>query len=443
MPSRRIGQAWLYGSRSGGSLIARVGVAVLAAAVFVLGLGAGPARPAHRGQVTLSWTAPAIAQPALSVLIPNFDRAYPNVTVNVTYAATAAIEYELETTELAAGNGADLLTVWPGCGTPISVCELAKGGYLEAMVDKPWTKRSIPLVTSASKYGHGLFVLSPGVSMFGLFTNDSLLKKLGLQVPQTFSQLVAVCEKARADGVVPVLLPAEGSLVIQQLVSDVALTTVYARDPHWLAELKAGKASFDGTPGWHAALQELVEMSNAGCLEPGAAATTMAAADAMFAQGQALMMVNITTNKGLIDAGGPQFSYSQHPFPSASAPGSTVVLLNLSSGPAVNVRSSPENQAAAQEFVDFLARPKQDALYAQTTGGISQYQFLKGQIPPYLSSFAPFFANHEYAINPVQTWWNADVGNALTTYGTGLLTGQESIDDVLNAMDAAWKQGPS
>ena len=25
----------------------------------------------------------------------------------------------------------------------------------------------------------------------------------------------------------------------------------------------------------------------------------------------------------------------------------------------------------------------------------------------------------------------------------GLVTGQETIDDILNAMDAAWKQGPS
>ena len=30
-----------------------------------------------------------------------------------------------------------------------------------------------------------------------------------------------------------------------------------------------------------------------------------------------------------------------------------------------------------------------------------------------------------------------------TTDGLGLITGQTSIDDVLNAMDAAWKQGPS
>jgi hypothetical protein len=32
---------------------------------------------------------------------------------------------------------------------------------------------------------------------------------------------------------------------------------------------------------------------------------------------------------------------------------------------------------------------------------------------------------------------------ALQDNQIGLITGQRSIDDVLNAMDAAWKQGPT
>jgi raffinose/stachyose/melibiose transport system substrate-binding protein len=54
----------------------------------------------------------------------------------------------------------------------------------------------------------------------------------------------------------------------------------------------------------------------------------------------------------------------------------------------------------------------------------------------------PLYRQGRYGINPIETWWNAAVGNALSTYGTGLLTGQTSIDDVLKAMDAAWQLGP-
>jgi hypothetical protein len=60
-----------------------------------------------------------------------------------------------------------------------------------------------------------------------------------------------------------------------------------------------------------------------------------------------------------------------------------------------------------------------------------------------MSAFTPIFNRREYVLNPQQSWWNANVMLALEQDGIGLITGQESIDDVLNAMDAAWKQGPT
>ncbi len=52
-------------------------------------------------------------------------------------------------------------------------------------------------------------------------------------------------------------------------------------------------------------------------------------------------------------------------------------------------------------------------------------------------------ADHDYALVPDLGWWNAGAANALNTDGVGLITGQNTIDAVLNAMDAAWKQGPT
>ena len=82
------------------------------------------------------------SKPGYDVLIANFERVYPNINVNVTYAANDHGSDQLETTELAAGNAPDVLATCPGCGTPISVCTLAKAGHLAPMVKKPWAKRS-------------------------------------------------------------------------------------------------------------------------------------------------------------------------------------------------------------------------------------------------------------------------------------------------------------
>jgi raffinose/stachyose/melibiose transport system substrate-binding protein len=418
--------------------VARVVVAVLAGAVFALGMGASEARPARSDQVTISMLFNTVSEPGWSVLISNFEHAYPNITVNITYLGTTPLE-QVEATELAGGTAPDLLFVTPGCGMPVAVCVLAKAGDLAPMIKAPWAKRSLPLVTSVEKRDGALYAFQPIVTPHGVFTNDGLFAKLGLKVPQTFSQFLAVCKKTQADGTVAMVLPGKSPTTVADMILGLATPLVYAQGTHWTAGLKAGTVSFDGTAGWHQALQEFVDLNNAGCFEPGAAGNT----DPLFAQGKALMVVGVSSHKGDIEAAGAQFSFTFHPFPATTAPGQPQTFLELTPAVGVNAHSSAQNQAAAQTFVNFIARPKQNALYAQLTGGLTQYEFLKDQIPAFVSDFAPIFKDHQYVPAPSLSWWNPDVWAALSTDGIGLITGQETPDSILQAMDAAWNQGPS
>jgi raffinose/stachyose/melibiose transport system substrate-binding protein len=409
----------------------------------LLALCPAAARTAQRAQVTVTFLSYVTLQPSYSAVIQKFEQAHPNVTIDATYMTTVATLYQLETTEIAAGNAPDLLSTYPGCGTPISMCKLAKAGYLAPMLRKAWATSLDPRVLSASKLGSSLFTFEPIVVFDGLLTNDTMLKKHRLKVPQTFSELLTFCRKAKGTGAIPVMLTAQGSNTLQQLIADIALTTVYAKDKKWGRKLRAGEVTFEGTSGWHQALQEIVDMDRAGCFQLGPAATTGPSGDAIFAQGQALTYAMVTSHKGAIDASKPQFAYSQSPFPtSRKNADQTVAEIHFPLSLSVNAHAAPANRAAAQAFIDFLASPAQDKLFARIAGGLSQTQLTSSRFPAYLSSFVPLYKQGRYGINPIETWWNASVGNALTTYGTGLLTGQTSIDDVLKAMDTAWQQGP-
>jgi raffinose/stachyose/melibiose transport system substrate-binding protein len=412
-------------------------VAVLAGALFALGVGASEARPAGGDQVTLNMLFNGTYEPAWSVLIKNFEHAYPNITVNATYGSSAEVGQE-EATELAAGTAPDLLFVAPGCGGPLSVCALAKAGDLAPMIKVPWAKRSLRLVTSLLKRNGALYAFEPVFSPHGIFTNDGLFAKLGLKVPQTFSQLLTVCKQAQADGTWAMDLPGVSPSTVTFTILGLATPLVFGQGTHWTAALKAGTVSFDGTAGWRQALQEFVDMNRAGCFEPGMAGNNGEG----WLQGQGLMTVGVSSHKGVIDAASPQFSYTFHPFPATTAPGQPQTFLEMNPAVGVNAQSSAQNQAAAQAFVDFVARPAQDALYARITGGLTQDEFLKGQIPAFMSDFATIFKDHEYVVQPLLALGNANVGAALSTDGIGLITGQETPDSILQAMDAAWKQGP-
>jgi raffinose/stachyose/melibiose transport system substrate-binding protein len=420
-------------------------VAVLVGVLFTLGLEASKARSESKDDtVTIGLLAIVNSQPGYDVLIPNFERVYPNIRVNVTYVANNTALYQLERTELAAGNAPDLLGVNPGCGTPISVCVLAPAGYLVPLVKKAWVRWSVPIVTSGDKYGRGLFAFSPQISPAGIFTNDDLFRKLGLKVPQTFAQLLSLCQKGKAAGTAPVIFAGASGAVVSGLITGMAVATVYGQDKQWAAKLKAGNVTFEGSPGWHQALQQFIDMNSAGCFQPGfTGVPSGTVAAGQFAQGQGLIYPNTSNNKAVIDAASPQFSYSFHPFPSGTSANQTTTYLNANAGVGINAHSSAQNQAAAQTFVDFIARPKQNALFAQVQGSLTQYQFLKGQIPDFMPDFATAFKNHEYVINPSQSWWNPDVLLALQQDAIGLVTGQKSIDDILTEMDAAWKRGPT
>src|SRR4051812_47253559 len=95
---------------------ASVGVSIAFALLALLALGAGStaARPAKT--VTLTMVANSTTRPTYDVLIPNFNRVYPNIKVDVTYAGTAAETASVVTAELATGNAPDLFVTWPGCG---------------------------------------------------------------------------------------------------------------------------------------------------------------------------------------------------------------------------------------------------------------------------------------------------------------------------------------
>jgi raffinose/stachyose/melibiose transport system substrate-binding protein len=421
-----------------------LGVCSILVVCLLLATTASEAKSERRGStVTISLLANNVGEPGYKVVINNFHRAYPDIRVEATYAPSTPVLSQLLRTQLAAGNAPDYFVTYPGCGTSISVCVLAKAGYLASMGNKPWAlKRSVPLATAMNKRGKVLFAFTPIVSLYGVFTNDDLFKSLRLKVPETFPQLLDLCRKAKALGTVALVLAGNTSTEITSLLTGLAVPLVYAKDKKFLAKLKAGTVTFAGTPGWRQALQEFVDMNAAGCFQPGATGTSNTAAATLFAQGRGLMMPAITNMKGLIDVNEPQFTLSHHLFPGGTSPSQVRTYLHLSLSAGVNAHSSAEKQKAAQTFVDFFARPKQNARFARVQGGMTQYQFLKRRVPDFMKSETSVVEKGAWVISPVETFWNAKVTDAMAQNQIGLITGQRSVDDVLKAMDTAWKLGP-
>ena len=148
------------------------------------------------------------------------------------------------------------------------------------------------------------------------------------------------------------------AIEVTSLLVNLAVATVYGKDTHWVAKQKAGTATFDGTAGWHQALQEFVDMSNAGCCQPGITAATQPTEDGRYAQGQALMAAATSNHFGTIAAAGGAVLVLLLSLPGRDGHNTGANGGLLHEQPRSERDCGATNQAAAQTFIDFIARPK-------------------------------------------------------------------------------------
>jgi raffinose/stachyose/melibiose transport system substrate-binding protein len=382
-------------------------------------------------QVTISLSFIATGSEQMAPLIDAFQKANPNIKVNVQYLPQATLG-QATVTALQAGNAPDVLYTNGGTGQLHSVFALGKAGYLTDLSQRAWAK-DVPAAAHDMYYdGTKLYGVPMGLSLVGVVYNTALFQQLGLEIPSTFPALVDLCGKVKAAGKTPMALAGQAPGLYAQAP---AANTVYAANPNWNEDRAAGKVTFANTPGWQMALQEFQDLNTAGCFQDGASADTIVKAFQMLGNEQAVMFLAPSAAIGGILGVNQNFKAAMFPVPGPTAD-STRAVTEYNDSFSVNAKS--QNQDAALKLVDFLAQPDQLKSYAKIQGEISVPDSVTGTVPDLYSSFGPLLQQKKTVTLPSLIWPNPAVGTALTPDMQGLLTGQKSIPDVLTDLDNAW-----
>jgi raffinose/stachyose/melibiose transport system substrate-binding protein len=367
----------------------------------------------------------------LAPLVSDFEKANPNIKVNVQYLPQATLG-QATLTALQAGNAPDVLYTNGGTGQLISVFTLGKAGYLSDLSQRSWAG-SVPAAAHDLYFdGSKLYAVPMGLSLVGVVYSTDQFQQLGLQVPTTFQDLVNLCGKIKAAGKVPMAMAGQAPGLYAQAP---AAGNVYANNPGWNDDRTAGKTTFAGTPGWTDALQEFVDLNNAGCFQPGAAAATIVDVFNLLGSGQGMMFLGPSAAIGGITSVNPKYPAAMFPFPGPTAD-ATRAITEYNDSFSVNAKSP--NQDAAMKLVDFLAQPAEQQAYAKIEGEISVPDSVNGTVPSLYSSFTTLLQQKKTVTLPSLIWPNPAVGTALTPDMQGLLTGQKKIQDVLTDLDKAW-----
>ena len=414
-------------STKGRTAIAAAGI-VAVAALALAGCSTTDSAASGSQALTVATDNPNQLKPVVSA----FEKANPGVTVTVQDGGTSYQDFIR--TGIAAGSAADVIRTFPGSGNNAAIGKLTAAGALADLSGAAW-KGDLSTAQKQLFSAKGkLYAVPIGELALGLVYDDQTLKEVGAAIPSTFTDVLALCDTAKKHGKVAYSLWQKGGTVLPSFAAVAPL--VYGPNPGFTEDQLAGKASFADSK-WVDAFQLQLKMRDAGCFNDGPNGTDFNASAAQVGKGQAIATFAFSDTSSLEAVAPAGSTFTLAPFPVGDDPQQQYLAVADSAGFAVNAKA--KNPELARKFVDFLAQPQAQNLYAAAGKGAPA-------IPN--DSFKADSKNQQTIIEyqkakrtgtwPDQGWPGTGTGAALTEASQTLIAGSDTPQSAAQKMDAAF-----
>jgi raffinose/stachyose/melibiose transport system substrate-binding protein len=339
------------------------------------------------------------------------------------------------TTQLQAGNAADMMVLAPGTGQAISVVTLAEAGFLEPLDEA--SAGVIPEGTENLYEVDGEIYGQPtALAPVGLIYNGAGGEEVGIEAyPETFDELLEACTTARDGGKTFTVLAGAIPFNTGLFAMLVSATRVYQADPDWNEQRAAGDVTFVGS-GWEDALNDVIALNEGGCFQDGVAGGTFDSITQGIGGGTSLTAA-VPGSAAISIGAGTGLDLTVQAFPPADGQ-EPFTLASANYAWAVNASSEDDVKASAQTFLDWLAEPEQAQQFADLSGFVPISGATPDNVNAVYEPIGELLETGAFTGLPNATWPNPAVYDTLGVGVQGLLTGQKTVDQVLEEMDAAW-----
>lgn len=354
--------------------------------------------------------------------------------VNLTVADTSQFQTTIRT-QLSSGTAPDVFTVWAGGGNPGAINVLQGAGYLADLSARDWVADVDPGTAETLQIEGKTYGLPSKLDAVGTIYNKATLDELGLEIPTTYTDLLAYCGDVAAAGKVAFALGIQSDWVTQLIPYALVASTVYAEDADFDQKLAEGDASFEGS-GWADAFDKYLEMNEAGCFNKDPLGTDVTASYELLNSGQAVGVVQVLASYPQIASTAPEGTeFGFFPLPGDDS-GEPSIARGIGVSFAVNERA--KNKANALDFVDWLASPEATSIWFDAAPGLPAISTAEVELDPVMQAAADLIADGRTAPMPDQGWPNAKPQSAMFVGVQQLFSGQAGTDDVLRSMDEAF-----
>jgi raffinose/stachyose/melibiose transport system substrate-binding protein len=268
---------------------------------------------------------------------------------------------------------------------------LIDAGLLMDLTDQPFIANYDPAsIADAGTYNDRVYQINLGrVGFSGIYVNKDLLAENGLEVPTTWSELVAACETLTSAGVP--CMTAGGGDGWPIFVGGYGLVGANYPDQAALVEgLWTGTITYTD-PEWIDLLGKY-QVYNRDMMEPGASALPGDGAPGRFASGAVAMFPGGTWYAPAIEGLEPAFEWAYIPFPGSDDPANNQYMFGkYDQGWAIAETSSKKD--AALTYLSDFSEPETYQAFVDAVGpiptqpGATLNTKIGQELAPYLENF--------------------------------------------------------
>ena len=421
------------------------GLAVAVAAVGLAGCGASGTQETQKaaesgtdgagaeaaaelsGEIEMVTNADEPTYNAVNAILQKFMEENPGVKITYT---TQGSDYEQLMKARMASN--DMPDVFATHGW--SVARYSE--YLTPLNDQPWYSTVeasfLPNIENDNKE---IFVLPINMDQGGMMYNKSLLEELGVELPKTWDEFMAICEKAKERGYTGVFIAGKDSRQPANLM-DIAATTYLAscEDKGYTEQLADG--SFDWN-NWSPVSQLLVDLKEKGYMNIDCVTCDPVDATARMAENNIMFLMSSSPDLiAQVEAVNPDAKYGMAPIPA----------LNDSYEPAFcggereayGIWKDTKQKAVCEALLNYLAQPENIKAVCEASGKRSAI----ADVNPELGSVAEDYNNYkDAAIYPFfdRVYLPNGMWSTMKTIGSAMLGGEMTIEESVEVMQTDYE----
>lgn len=286
-----------------------------------------------------------------------------------------------------------------------------------------------------------IYCVQPGADQYftpRLWYHKDVFAQNSIEIPKTFDELVAVCEKLKGKGIVPMSIVGKDGWTPNLHMLQ---TMIMAEDPQVALDMVNNKTDFSN-PVVKNALGRIQKLAQVGAFADGVTNVDYGPAVEMYTSGKSAMLAMFTWETGNLEKASPDTDFIV--WPSAKEGNDANASIQFWGAPLSGYLASAQtkNPEVAAQFAMFCAI--QDALYYNIENkaptALDTGVKIEG-ISPLLQKNLDQFSAAQLKIPSLwAATFNTKMSAEIATLNSYLLTGQYSPDEYIAAINPIWAE---